>query len=474
MCWFAGCTSRNEWILQKMGRTLASRAVDNAYFYYEDSLSFYHAHLKISDLDKDTSQPYVYQDLVVWLVGEIYNKTFLLEKIGIYENADNYTECEVIARAYDVLGEKFINFVNGEFAIFLYDKWENKYLFFRDRWGTNNLYYTIQEGVLYFASEIKTLIFHEPILNKKNFIEHMTFQFGISPSTVIEGISTLRPGTYGVFQNSQFRTESFDAYISQDPEMSLIETLERAVERRIPHFQDEIFVSLSWGPDSNLILYFLKKYYTGKIIAYSFVTEKNKVEIEIAKQNAKIHGITHLLINMEGKSVPNEVYEHEWLVYLPNLWKILKEQYPEYAHVRVEFWGDGKEELINSNAHFPYTEIIGRYKHFHSRGMIGDFHIDQEFLNREMFDYNLQMIDKLTLRNGIERRLPFTDYELFRFKNYKTYRKEAEIYLNERWLSIVEGEYGYNLWIDFSYAYDASLLDYSKILLQKFRNDLVE
>lgn len=473
MCWFAGITSRNEQVLQKMWATLALRAVDSARFYYEDFLSFYHAHLKISDLDKDTSQPYLYKDMVVGLVGEIYNKEFLLSKIGIMKDSANFTECEVIARAYEVLGEKFINFVNGEFSIFIFDRRENKYLFFRDRWGTNNLYYTLQEGVLYFASEIKSLIFWETILNKGNFIEHMTFQFGISPSTIIEGISTLRPGTYIAFQDSQIRTEIFDEYVSQYPEMSLIDTLEQAVKRRIPYFQDEVFVSLSWGPDSNLILFFLKKYYTGKIIAYSFLTKKNATEIEIAKKNAKFHGIVHLIIDMDNRNIPNEVYEHEWLVYLPNLWKILKEQYPEYAHVRVEFWGDGKEELINSNTHFPYSEIIGRYKYFHSRGMIEYFQIDQEFLNHEMFDYNLQMIDKLTLRNGIERRLPFTDYELLRFKNYKTYRKEVEVFLNSQWLSLVEGEYGYNLWINFSYAYDTSLLKHSKILLEKFHDNII-
>jgi asparagine synthase (glutamine-hydrolysing) len=244
-----------------MAATLTLRAVDKSYFYYEDTLSFYHAHLRISDLDKNTSQPYLYQDLVVGLVGEIYNKEFLLRKIGIQKNPDNFTECEVIARAYDMLGENFINFVNGEFSIFIYDKKEKKYLFFRDRWGTNNLYYSIQNDILYFASEIKALIFQEPILNKKNFIEHMTFQFGISPSTIVEGISILRPGTYMIFQNTQIRIEIFDPYIFQNPEMTLIDTLEQAVKRRIPYFQDEIFLSLSGGPDSNLILYFLKKYY---------------------------------------------------------------------------------------------------------------------------------------------------------------------------------------------------------------------
>jgi len=54
-----------------------------------------------------------------------------------------------------------------------------------------------------------------------------------------------------------------------------------------------------------------------------------------------------------------------------------------------------------------------------------------------MFDYNLQMIDKITLRNGIERRLPFTDYELLRFFKYKTYRQEAEAFLALHGISLV-------------------------------------
>ena len=48
-----------------------------------------------------------------------------------------------------------------------------------------------------------------------------------------------------------------------------------------------------------------------RITAYSFVTEKNIVEIEIAKKNAEIHGIIHLLVHMDGLNIPNEVYEHE-------------------------------------------------------------------------------------------------------------------------------------------------------------------
>jgi asparagine synthase (glutamine-hydrolysing) len=83
--------------------------------------------------------------------------------------------------------------INGEFAIFIYDNKKKRYFLFRDRWGINNVYYTIRDGNLFFASEIKTLIFSPPKVNKKAFVEYMTFQFSISPHTIVDSVHTLRP-----------------------------------------------------------------------------------------------------------------------------------------------------------------------------------------------------------------------------------------------------------------------------------------
>jgi len=41
------------------------------------------------------------------------------------------------------------------------------------------------------------------------------------------------------------------------------------------------------------------------------------------------------------------------------------------------------------------------------------------------------MIDKLSLRSGVERRLPFTDYEMLRFFKNKNYRLLAEEFLQK-------------------------------------------
>jgi len=461
MCWFAGFTYADRGLLKSMWWTLQSRAIDDEYFFIRQWYSFYHAHLKISDLDKDTSQPYISEKYIIGLVGEIYNKGDILSDMWISLWWDEYTELEVIALAYEKFGESFIDRVNGEFAISIYDIIEKKYLLYRDRWWVNNVYYRIHDTHLHYASEIKALIFDAPVCSKKSLIDHMIFQFWIGPETIVEWIKTLLPGTYLVFQNSVTHIRSFWNYIPKNNSNNIIEIISQSVERRVPHFQKRIFVGLSWWPDSNLILFFLKQHYHWDIIAYSFLSKNNVLDIEIAQKNAKKQWITHLLLDTEVIKEyikEEEIYTHEWLVTLPNLWSILRKVYPEYDDIKVEFWGDGKEELILWNNHYPYQDIIRRYKYFYQNNFCEKYEITQKFLNLHMFDYNLQMIDKITLRNGLERRLPFTDYELLQFFWYKNYRQEAEWFLRSQWLDIVKWEYWYDVWIDFKNHYDAEII----------------
>jgi hypothetical protein len=66
------------------------------------------------------------------------------------------------------------------------------------------------------------------------------------------------------------------------------------------------------------------------------------------------------------------------------------------------------------NVHYPYKDIIGRYIYFNKTKEV-NYNINHKFLNYTLFDFNLQLYDKVSLRNGVEIRLPFTDYELIRF-----------------------------------------------------------
>lgn len=475
MCGFLGFTYRNEKLLKKLSEKLKDRAIDQDYYFYENDFSFYHAHLAISDLNKNTSQPLFFENIIVGFVGEIYNKQKLLDFIWNNEEEKDFTELDVIFKSYKKFWKKFINFVNWEFAIVIYDKNIWKLFLFRDRWGTNNVYYKIKNWNLYFSSEIKSLIFEKPRVSKSAFVEYLTFQFCISPNTIVDDIFSLEPGYILEFSNWEISREKFDDYIPQYNFVNIIEAIEYSIKSRIPKFQERIFISLSGGPDSNLILFFLKKYFHWEIIAYSFETSKNSREIDIARENTKKLWVKHLVLDMEKYAffeIESDIYNHEWLVKLPNLWKILKNNFPEFKNIKVEFGWDGKEELINFNTHFPYENIFAKYKYFKEKWIIKNFEINQEFLNKKMFDFNLQMIDKITLRNGIERRLPFTDYELLKFVNYRNYRKEAEQFLNKNGLKIVDGEFGYGLWYWFSYLTEQDLVILKDKLFTQFMKNV--
>lgn len=473
MCWFIGFTYEDCSLLGKMSKTIMPRAIDDEYFYTMKEYSFYHAHLKISDLDKDTSQPYVSDRLIIWLVWEIYNKDYILSSIWILKPSEDYTELEIIALAYEKLGASFINILNGEFAISIFDIHKNIYLLYRDRWWVNNVYYRLYNGHLFYASEIKALILDTPICSKKSMIDHLIFQFGISPETIVQDVFTLKPGTYMSFsRNTGIKIHDFALYRYQEAYGNIIDTIEASIVRRIPVFQDRILLWLSGWPDSNIILYFLKKHFRGEIIAYSFMTRDNVEEINIAQKNSKNLGVTHVIINMDDYISQDscwDIYNHEGLILLPNLNKILRSKYPEFNDIKVEFWWDGKEELILGNNHYPYKKIIASYNYFYGKGLCNTYNINQEFLNRQMFDYNLQMIDKITLRNGLERRLPFTDYELKRYYKYPDYRLEVESFLRDKGIWIIKWEFWYNLGFPTRYLWDRDILKYQKKLFTNLK-----
>ncbi len=70
---------------------------------------------------------------------------------------------------------------------------------------------------------------------------------------------------------------------------------------------------LSGGRDSNLTLSYLKKYFDGKIIAYTFLSENNERDVEVAHKNAQFHNIRHILVDLRGSQalLESDFHTHE-------------------------------------------------------------------------------------------------------------------------------------------------------------------
>ena len=89
--------------------------------------------------------------------GEIYNYKEIKSELP-QKNWKTNSDTEVVLESFVHWGVKFLEKLNGMFAIAIYDNKEEKLFLFRDRMGIKPLYYYHHENDFAFASETKSLL----------------------------------------------------------------------------------------------------------------------------------------------------------------------------------------------------------------------------------------------------------------------------------------------------------------------------
>src|SRR5207249_11361774 len=91
-------------------------------------------------------------------------------------------------------GPSFVNRLNGMFAFALWDSRSRQLYLARDYAGMKPLYYTIREETLYFASEIKSLLFGSPRVCESALNDFLLLGYVPDQHTLFDSVSKLRPG----------------------------------------------------------------------------------------------------------------------------------------------------------------------------------------------------------------------------------------------------------------------------------------
>jgi len=165
-----------------------------------------HRRLSIVDLSSNGRQPMHNEDKTIWMVcnGEIYNYPDLrvrLEGLGhsFYSSCDS----EVIVHAYEVWGDRCVDYLYGMFAFALWDEKSQRLLAARDRVGIKPLYYTETGGGIVLSSEAGALLpfFEErPEPEPMSLAYVMTLGYVPSPWSIWQGIYKLEPGNFLTWQ----------------------------------------------------------------------------------------------------------------------------------------------------------------------------------------------------------------------------------------------------------------------------------
>lgn len=168
MCGLAGVvTKQPEFrlidMLDAASRVQQHRGPDmeGQYVHEEFSLTvgMCHQRLSIIDLTDSGKQPMWSKSKrsVISYNGEVYNYCELSEDYG--SKSTTGSDTEVVLQVLEEKGiETALNLFNGMWAFAWLDLSSSKLYLARDRLGIKPLYYTIQEGELFFASEIKTIL----------------------------------------------------------------------------------------------------------------------------------------------------------------------------------------------------------------------------------------------------------------------------------------------------------------------------
>ena len=218
MCGIAGFYSKNNLLgeadLDTMSAKLLHRGPDAHGNYHDGQIGLTHRRLSILDLTEDANQPMFSSDgrYVIVYNGEVYNFREIAQTLNIHTKTRSDTE--VILEAFAVEGVKFVERLNGMFAMAIYDRHEAKLWLFRDRLGIKPLFYFWQQGLLVFGSELKSMI---SVLKTKNLLNihknaiasYLYLGYVPEPNTIYEEIKKFPAGAYATLSNNNLEIKEY-------------------------------------------------------------------------------------------------------------------------------------------------------------------------------------------------------------------------------------------------------------------------
>jgi asparagine synthase (glutamine-hydrolysing) len=160
--------------------------------------------LSIIDLSEAGHQPMHGCTTQVWLVfnGEIYNHARLREGLEARGHVyASHTDSETILHLYEERGLDFVQDIEGDYAIALWDAEREQLVLVRDRIGVKPLYFYHHDGRFIFASEIKAILQHPAVtadVDEESLYHYLTFLTTPAPHTLFRGIKKIPAGHMAV------------------------------------------------------------------------------------------------------------------------------------------------------------------------------------------------------------------------------------------------------------------------------------
>jgi asparagine synthase (glutamine-hydrolysing) len=214
-------------LLRRMTDLIAHRGPDDSGHWISGSVGLGHRRLSIIDLSSAGHQPMASDDGDLWITynGECYN--YLELAAGLRQRGHRFrsqSDTEVILRLYQERGARFLDEIDGMFALAIWDARAETLLLARDRLGIKPLYYFADDRHLLFASEMKALLADPRVptgIDETALAEYFHLLSIPDERCILKGVRKLPPGHYlKVTRRGIERHCYWDLAVSSDPRLS--------------------------------------------------------------------------------------------------------------------------------------------------------------------------------------------------------------------------------------------------------------
>ena len=332
-----------------------------------------HTRLSIIGLNNG-DQPMTSPDGAVHLVvnGEFYGYREIRDRMRAsgYRFATE-SDSEIALHLYDERGMQAANELRGEFAVIIADERQQRMIAIRDRFGIKPLYYSVVNGDVFFASEVKALLaMGVPAVWD---LEGATGGFGRPHETTeFAGISTVPPGCYAIARHGDVRIYPYwDWEIPTAEEMShdtrsevevvaeFRKALSDSVRQRLVA-DVEVASYLSGGIDSCAVLGLAQQSTDRPIRAFTLTFENPLYdEASVAEAQARRVGASYHPIPITGREIADAYADAVWHAETQmfnghGVAKYLLSRAVRDAGIKVVFTGEGADEMLGG---YPYFRV---------------------------------------------------------------------------------------------------------------------
>ncbi|HEX8945743.1 MAG TPA: asparagine synthase (glutamine-hydrolyzing) [Gemmatimonadaceae bacterium] len=346
----------------RMRDSMSYRGPDGDGIHVEAGVALAHRRLSIIDVTGG-AQPLSNEDGTIWVTynGEIYNFQELRERLDRLGHCfRTHSDTEVLVHAYEAWGDDFVTQLNGMFAFAIHDVKRGRVLLARDHLGIKPLFYRLDRGTLYFASEIKGIIAGgvRAQLRPESLQEYMVFRYMAGGNTFFDGVQRLPSGHIAVFERGRVSTRYFwtppldeSAFLSLPEAADALDgLLRRSVESQLMS-EVPLGTFCSGGVDSGLVSTFAASASPHALQTFAVGFEDEKWdERALAADTARRIGSDHHTVMAEAGEflglLPRLIWHHDEPLSHPN--SIPLYQLSRFARqfVTVVLTGEGSDELF--------------------------------------------------------------------------------------------------------------------------------